>query len=328
MKTPFTLLAACAALFLCANCGGGGGSGGDDNSTASGESKGVIGYTSKDLSNPFFNIIGDTLKKEAAKHGYEVIVVDGGDRAEKQDRDIDDFITRKVKAIVVSPCLSEPVGASIRKANAAGIPVFTVDLACTDETAEVVSHVETDNYGGGKLAGQAMIEALGESGGKVLVLHLETADSCVQRVAGFTEVVNAHNEGRETGKIIIDATLPCGGNQQLGKKSTEGYLQGNKDVAGIFAINDPAALGAYTALKQAGMDRQVKIVGFDGEKAGKQAIKEGKIFADPVQYPDRMAVLTIDNILKFFDGETPEKLIKIPAELYYQKDGLADPDLD
>ena len=238
------------------------------------EAKPVIGYTSKDLSNPFFNTIGDTLKTEAAKHGYKVVVVDGGDKAETQDKQIDDFISQNVKAIVVSPCDSKSVGASIRKANKAGIPVFTVDLACTDETAEIVSHVETDNYGGGKLAGEAMILALGKDGGKVLILHLVTADSCVQRVAGFTEVIDAHNKALadDASKIEIIETLPGGGNQQKSKKSTEDFVQGNKDLRAIFAINDPSALGAYTALKQVGLEKQVTIVGFDGEQAGKQAI--------------------------------------------------------
>ena len=289
----------------------------------------VIGYTSKDLSNPFFNIIGDTLKTEAAKHGYKVVVVDGGDKAETQDKQIDDFISQNVKAIVVSPCDSKSVGASIRKANKAGIPVFTVDLACTDETAEIVSHVETDNYGGGKLAGKAMIMALGKDGGKVLILHLVTADSCVQRVAGFTEVIDAHNKALadDASKIEIIETLPGGGNQQKSKKSTEDFVQGNKDLRAIFAINDPSALGAYTALKQVGLEKQVTIVGFDGEQAGKQAIKDGKIFADPVQYPDKMAQITIKSIFEYFDGKKPEKLIKIPAELYFKEDAEKDPAL-
>ena len=316
------ILAICLTAWL--GCGGG-----TDSNSGDNESKPVIGYTSKDLSNPFFNIIGDTLKSEAAKHGYGVVVVDGGDKAETQDKQIDDFISQKVKAIVVSPCDSKSVGASIRKANKAGIPVFTVDLACTDETAEIVSHVETDNYGGGKLAGEAMIKALGKDGGKVLILHLKTADSCIQRVDGFTEVITAHNkelaEGAE--KIEIIETLPGGGNQQQSKKSTEDFVQGNKDLRAIFAINDPSALGAYTALKQVGMEKQVTIVGFDGEKAGKQAIKDGKIFADPVQYPDKMAEITIKSIVEYIDGMKPEKLIKIPAELYFKEDADKDPDL-
>jgi ribose transport system substrate-binding protein len=318
MKKIIQLTGAVLAAALI-GCGGGGGE--------TKVEKPVIGYTTKDLSNPFFNIIGDTLKTEAAKHGYEVIVVDGGDRAETQDKQIDDFISRKVKAIVVSPCDSKSVGASIRKANKAGIPVFTVDLACTDETAEIVSHVETDNYGGGKLAGEAMVKAIGETGGKVLILHLATADSCVQRVQGFTEVIEAHNEKNENAKIVIAETLPGGGNQQDSKKSTAAFVQGNKDLRAIFAINDPSALGAYAALKQASMEGKVTIVGFDGEKAGKQAIKDGKIFADPIQYPDEMARITMDSILKYIDGRKPERVIKIPAKLYYKEDADKDPDL-
>ena len=75
------------------------------------------------------------------------------------------------------------------------------------------------------------------------------------------------------------------------------------------------------------MEKQVTIVGFDGEKAGKQAIKEGKIFADPIQYPDRMAEITIQSLVDYFDGKQPEKLIKIPAKLYYKEDADKDPDL-
>ncbi|HIG80387.1 MAG TPA: sugar ABC transporter substrate-binding protein [Verrucomicrobiales bacterium] len=318
MKKIIQLTGAVLAATLI-GCGGGG--------SETKLEKPVIGYTTKDLSNPFFNIIGDTLKTEAAKHGYDVIVVDGGDRAETQDKQIDDFISRKVKAIVVSPCDSKSVGASIRKANKAGIPVFTVDLACTDETAEIVSHVETDNYGGGKLAGEAMVKAIGAAGGKVLILHLATADSCVQRVRGFTEVIEAHNQKNENARIVITETLPGGGNQQDSKKSTAAFVQGNKDLRAIFAINDPSALGAYAALKQAGMEGKVTIVGFDGEKAGKQAIKDGKIFADPIQYPDEMARITMDSILKYIDGRKPERVIKIPAKLYYKEDADKDPDL-
>ena len=75
------------------------------------------------------------------------------------------------------------------------------------------------------------------------------------------------------------------------------------------------------------MEKQVTIVGFDGEKAGKQAIKDGKIFADPVQYPDKMAQITIKSIFEYFEGKKPEKLIKIPAELYFKEDAEKDPAL-
>ena len=74
----------------------------------------------------------------------------------------------------------------------------------------MVSHVGSDNLQGGKLAGEAMIEALGENGGKVLVVHFPQANSCQLRVQGFKEVINAYNQGKETGKIVVVSELDGG----------------------------------------------------------------------------------------------------------------------
>ena len=93
------------------------------------------------------------------------------------------------------------------------------------------------------------------------------------------------------------AQLDGGGVRDEGYKVTEDTLQAHPDLAGIFAINDPSALGARAALEKAGKQDQVKIVAFDGQPEGKQAIKEGKIFADPVQFPDKIGRKTVALIM-------------------------------
>jgi ribose transport system substrate-binding protein len=80
-------------------------------------------------------------------------------------------------------------------------------------------------------------------------------------------------------------------------------------------------------LKKAGKTEQVKIIGFDGQPEGKQAIKDGKIYADPIQYPDRIGQMTMQTILKYFDGEKVEKQQLIPTQLYRKADGEKDPEL-
>ena len=157
---------------------------------------GTIGVSVLTLTNPFFQVIADNIKTEAAKHGYKVEVVSGDKDVNKQAGQVDAFIAKKVKAIVLNPCDRTAIGPAIVKANQAGIPVFTCDLQCVHEEAKITGHVGTDNYQGGKLAGQAMIDALGEEGGKVLILHFPQANSCVLRVKGFTEVIEAHNKKR------------------------------------------------------------------------------------------------------------------------------------
>jgi ribose transport system substrate-binding protein len=295
--------------------------------TAARTSHKIIGLSVLTLTNPFFKVIADTIKEEAGKHGYDVLVVSGDFDAARQHNQVKDFIARKVAAIVLTPCDSKAIGPAIQDANEVGIPVFTADIACLAPGANVVTHVATDNYSGGKEAARALIEALGEAGGKVAIIDHKPVESCQLRVAGFRQVIDEHNAGGKGGKITVVAELPGGGVKDHGYKAAEDLLQAHPDLAGIFAINDPSALGARAALEKAGKADQVRLVGFDGQPEGKQAIKEGKIYADPVQYPDRIAQETFRAILEHFEGQTPPHEILIPTGLYRKADAEKDPEL-
>jgi ribose transport system substrate-binding protein len=287
---------------------------------AKAEKKGTIGLSVLTLTNPFFKVIADTFTEEAAKRGYDVVVVSGEFDVAKQQNQVKDFIVKKVAAIVLCPCDSRSIGPAIQEANDAGVPVFTADIACLAPGVKVVSHIATDNYGGGKQAADALIEALGENGGKVVILDFKQAESCLQRVKGFKEVVAKHNEGRTSGKVEIVSELPGDGKKDQGFKAAEDALQAHPDLAGVFAINDPSALGARAALEKAGKADRVTIIGFDGQPEGKQAIREGKIYADPIQFPDRIARMTVETIARYFAGEDVDAEQLIPTALYRMSD--------
>jgi len=288
--------------------------------------RGVIGVSVLTLTNPFFKVIADKFTEEAKKNGFEVIVVSGEFDVAKQQNQVKDFIVKGVDAIVLCPCDSQAIAPVIQEANHEGIPVFTADTACMDKRAKVVCHIATDNYGGGKQAAMAMIEALGPAGGKIAILDYAQAESCIFRVQGFEEVIAVHNkEGK--GRITIARKLPGDGQKDKGYKAAEDALQAVPDLVGIFAINDPSALGARAALEKAGRQDQVVIIGFDGQPDGKQAIKEGKIYADPIQFPDKIGVNTMRAILRYFDGEHLPPTDPIATDLYRRADALKDPEL-
>jgi ribose transport system substrate-binding protein len=289
------------------------------------KAQGVIGVSLLTLDNPFFKVIGDSITAEGKKYGYETVVVSGDKDVAKQGNQIKDFIVKKVSAIVLSPCDSKSIIPVIQEANAAGIPVFTVDIPCNEPGVKIVTQIATDNEGGGREAGQAMIEALGEAGGKIAVLHFKQAESCQLRVKGFMEVIRAHNTGGKS-KIDVVTELESGAAKDLGYKAAEDALQAHPDLRGLFAINDPAALGARAALEKAGKT-QVIIIGFDGQPEGKQAIKDGKIYADPIQFPDQMGVRMVDAILRHSKGETLPAQMLIPTRLYRKSDAQKDPTL-
>jgi ribose transport system substrate-binding protein len=234
---------------------------------------------------------------------------------------------QKCAAIVLCPCDSKGIGPVIQEANAAGIPVFTADIKCLAPEAHVVCHVATDNYQGGKTAAEAMIGLLGAQGGKIAILDFPVVESCQLRVKGFKEVIAGHNAGGDKGKIEIVTVLDGGGLKDLGYKAAEGAIQAHPDLDAIFAINDPSALGARAALEKAGKADRVRIIGFDGQPEGKQAIKEGKIYADPIQFPEKIGRTTAQAILQHFDGEKVEKETLIPTALYRKADAEKDPEL-
>ena len=291
------------------------------------DTAGVIGYSAMSFKNPFFVVIRDNLEAAANSAGYELIANDSDSDVSKQANHIDEFISKGVMAIVLNPTDKLAIGEAIKKANEAGIPVFTCDLQCTAEDVNIAGHIGTDNYQGGTLAGEAMVEILGDQGGEVLVLDYKQANSCVLRVDGFMEVIDKHNESREEGKIEVVAELNGGGDEDIGFTATTAILKAHPNIAGVFAINDPSALGAWKAIDEAGKTEQITIVGFDGAKAGKQAILEGKIYADPIQYPVKMGREIMAKILAYQNGEDFETLELIPTTLYRKSDAEKDPEL-
>lgn len=295
--------------------------------SSSTKSKGTIGLSVLTLTNPFFKEIADAMTDEAAKHGYEVVTVSGEFDVARQQNQVKDFLVRKVAAIVLTPCDSKSIGTAVHEANQAGIPVFTADIACLAPGVEVVSHIATDNLGGGREAAKAMIEALGENGGKIIILDFKQAESCLLRVQGFKEVIAQHNRAHPASRINIVAELPGDGQKDKGYKAAEDALQAHPDLVGVFAINDPSALGARAALEKAGKAEQVKFVAFDGQPEGKQAIKEGKIYADPIQFPGEIGRRTVQTIVKHFEGEKVPKEILIPTSLYRRADAEKDSSL-
>lgn len=287
----------------------------------------VIGYTTMSLTNPFFKVIADNMADEAVQHGYVVETVSGDDDVIKQANQVEDFINRKVSAIVITPCDPVSIGAAIRKANEAGIPVFTNDTSYNGDEGTVECHVATDNLQGGRLAGEAMVKLLGETGGKVLIVDKPDAASCIKRVSGFMEIIDAHNTKADARKIDVVDKFDGQGDREVGYRVTKDAIVKHEDLKALFAINDPSALGAYTALDEAGKADQVTIIGFDGERAGKEAIREGKILCDPIQFPDRIARVTVQNIVKYFNAEEVPKEILIESSLYYKADAEKDASL-
>ncbi|MGH7491516.1 MAG: substrate-binding domain-containing protein [bacterium] len=280
----------------------------------------VIGVSLLTMANPFFIEMGNAIKDEASKHGYDVIMTAGEFDPAKQQNQVSDFVVKKVAAILLCPTDSKAIGTSIAKANEAGIPVFTADIACLAEGAKVVSHIATDNYQAGRLAAQAVIEAL-QGAGKVGIIGHPEVESAFVRVKGFEDEVREQKEKSGLNLELV-AKLAGSGVKDKSFKAAEDMLQAHQDLKGIFAVNDPTALGAVAAIEKAGRAGQIKVVGIDGQPEGLQAIKEGKIYADVIQHPDKIGAKAVETIVKYMKGEQVPPTILIAANIYRQQDAV------
>ena len=280
----------------------------------------VIGVSVLTSTNPFFNELSGALEEAAAEHNYKVIVTSGEMDPQRQDGQVDDFIIKQVDAIVLCPCDSRAVGATIQKANNAGIPVFTADIASLADEGEVVCHVATDNFGGGRAAAKAVAEML-DGKGKIAILNHPRIESAILREKGFQEEI------KNSPGIEVVAVLPGGGEKKMSADGAKDLSQMHSDLDGLFCINDPSALGAATALKSEVEDGRIRIVGFDAQIEARRAIKEGKLYATIVQYPKQIGRQTLDVIHQYFVGKDVAKEILIPVTIYGKDEAEADPEL-
>jgi len=284
------------------------------------EAKGKIGMTCMDLTNPFFKLIADVMQAEAAKYGYEVVALSGELDAAKQNNQLSDFVAQGCDAIFLNPVDSKAAGEGVKKAHEAGVPVFTFDVQVTDEQAKdmIISHIGSDNYQGGLLAGESMMKVTGDNGKIALITYPEVT-SCILRVNGFKDYLKKHNS-----KLEIVTELSGKGERSAGYSVATEILTAHTDIVGIFAINDPSGLGAYAAVQKANKTEQVTVVAFDASPAGKQAVFEKKLYDSPQQFPRRMARGTVEAFIKHLNGEEVSRKNFIPCAHYCYEDSISD----
>lgn len=282
--------------------------------------KGKIGVTCMDLTNPFFKLIANVMQEEAAKYGYEIVALSGELDPAKQNNQISDFVAQGYDAIFLNPVDSRAAGEGVKKAHEAGIPVFTYDVQVTDEEAKdlIVSHIGSDNYQGGLLAGESMMKVTGDQG-RIAIITYPEVTSCILRVNGFKDYLKKHNS-----KLVIVTELSAKGNRSDGYAVATDILTAHPDIVGIFAINDPSGLGACSAVLKAGKTEQITIVAFDASPAGKQAVFEKKLYDSPQQFPRKMARGTVEAFIKYLNGEDVPKKNFIPCAHYYYEDSVND----
>jgi len=289
-------------LLFVTGCGNSGDSPGGGNKDGR-----LFGVSFQTMNNPFFVHLNEGLKEIVEGNGDRLVTLDAQWNSLKQKNDISDLVNQGAAAIFINPVNWEGVTASLLQAKAKGIPCIIVDAPAKDQDL-VLCTVASDNVEAGRLAAKALIDALPE-GGEMVILHHSINKACLDRVAGFHEVIGKKPEFK-----ILDT--------QEGKGTTEGGRPIMRDLLGrfpdlkaVFAINDPSALGAISALESAGKLDQITVVSVDGSAEAAASIKAGKMLSTSAQFPLEIGKTAALKAYEFLAGKEVDKDIKIKVEL-------------
>ncbi|MDU9348859.1 MULTISPECIES: D-ribose ABC transporter substrate-binding protein [Staphylococcus] len=264
----------------------------------------VIGVSISTLNNPFFVKIKDGIEKEAKKQGVKVKFADAQDDAAKQANDIDDLIQQKVDYLIVNPTDSDAISGSIQIANDEAIPVITLDRDVAK--GDVASFIASDNIKGGDMGGKLIVDELGKDAKVAELEGVPGASATRERGKGF------HNVADQSLDVVSKQSAKF--NRTEGLNVTQNIIQAHPEIQAIFAQNDEMALGAVEAIG----NKDIKVVGFDGNEDAIKSVEKGKLFATVAQQPNLMGEESVKTIMDLYNGKKVEKKNKIPLEMKRQ----------
>ncbi len=284
----------------------------------------------KTSTNPFFVSMQKSAQEEASKLGVDLTLAAGNEDGDEQTQvqAIENAISEGQQGILITPN-GPGVNSAIEKARQAGLYVIALDTP-PDPPDTVDITFATDNFEAGNLIGQWTAGTLQGSDATIAMLDLfndKVVTVDVARDTGFLkgmgiDVPDPKKNGSEAatgnysgGKYEIVCHEPTEGAEDGGRTAMETCLSKNPDINVVYTINEPAANGAYAALKAQGKEKDVTIVSVDGGCPGVEAVKSGIIGATSQQYPGKMAQMGVESIYKL--ATTGEKPTTSPGLDYY-----------
>ena len=258
------------------------------------------------LTTEFFVQIEAAAQEYAEETGIDLSVYTCDNDTAKELANMENIISQEPDIILFTPADSDAATVSVERANDAGIPVITFDRAASG--GEIVCHIASDNFAGGKMAGEYVVE-LFPDGAKVAELQgILATDVAQARGDGFNSVID------EVENLELVAQQSANFNKDEGYTVFENMLMAHDEIQVVVAHNEEMALGAMEACKAAGRD-DIKIIGFDASPDAVTAVEEGTMAATVAQLPDKIIQTTIDTALAYLAGEEIEPSIGVELML-------------
>lgn len=261
------------------------------------------------LNNPWFVFLAETAAAKAKAMGYEARIFDSQNNTALESDHFENIVVAGFDAILFNSTDADGSVANVLKAKEAGIPVFCMDREINSLEA-ATSQILSDSYSGAVALGKHFAQQLHKKGNYVELLGIVGDNNTWARSKGFHSVVDNYPGF----KMVAQQSADFDRNKAL--EVMESILQAHPDIEGVFCGNDAMAMGAYQALVAAGLDKKVRVVGFDGAEDVITSIAENKVAATGMQFPKVMAETAMEFADAYMKGrrDFPQK-VPVAVEL-------------
>ena len=279
-----------------------------------------IGALIKNESNPFFLTMKEGYEFAAARYGPEIVVgsTPTENAADEQLAILETWLNEGgFDAFIVTPFRATSLNSALARATEMGIPIINIDELIPPDAAQesgikLAAQIASNNVRAGSLAAQLFLEQLPEGAEVAVIEGAPGTTSSIDRVTGFTETA-------EAGGLKVVASQPANWDRAEAFNVATNILQGNPNLRGIFAANDGMGLGAVEAVEAAGLADQVMVASVDAIPEALDAVRGGRLAGTVAQFPDEMAYLAVESLIKVLEGRPVAPFMESPVVLITQE---------
>jgi ribose transport system substrate-binding protein len=226
-----------------------------------------------------------------------------------------------LEGLIVTPFRPASLNSALTRLSRKNIPIVNIDELIPEEVAKadginIVTRIASNNVEAGKLDAQLVLNSVPKGSDVAVIEGDPGTTSSTDRVKGFTDVA-------KEGGLNIVASQPANWNRKKAAELAMNMLKGDPGLRAIFVANDDMALGVVSTVTAAGKTKEVIVVSVDGTADALDDVKQGLLAGTVAQYPDAMAYMAVEALVKKLNGETVPEKIDSPIKLI-TKDNLSE----
>jgi len=281
-----------------------------------------IGALVKNVSNPFFLTMQDGLNFAAERYGQDIVVgsVINDGATEEQLAILEGWLNEGgFDGFIVTPMRSTSLNSALKIATERGIPIINTDDLIPEDAANdsgiiLAARIASNNKRAGELAAKKFISMLAPGSEVAIIEGAPGTTSSRDRVSGFDETAKA-------GGLKVVTSQPANWDRAQAFNLATNIIQGNPNLKAIFAANDGMGLGVAEAIAAAGLRDKIYVISVDAIPEALDAVSDGRLVGTVAQYPDEMAILAVEAMIKVLEGRPIASSIESPIVLI-TKDNL------